>query len=394
MSHLLFSSSSSSSSLSLSSFLLLFPPVGTIPATAIFEQRRDITAELNRKTRRHAESVDGAGELNQGAHVFGVDDRKVFKNQTYPWYARQFIRESCTHSSSLPHRSHALSLNLSITHSLHPLLYHAHSLQCDSSGLLSAVCAPRRVSAQAPSWAAVLWSLAHTASHGQPREAPNGSRLLFILGASIYDLSSLSSLSLSFTPAYYRGEEPFGSSGVANVLVYVKISGAMTNLQSAFDQAVLVLDDPLGERAGYVGYTTFRKEWLGKPYWYNIGYPIELHQSAVPVISSEGSIDFLDEYSIQSWRSYLLGTFIDMTGGMFSSSTLPLHLFHYPGHSGGPVWGFFGNETFPRVVALISSESATKGKDKDGDNNLSGGPALTHLINHARSIYEEETDNE
>lgn len=75
-------------------------------------------------------------------------------------------------------------------------------------------------------------------------------------------------LLFSFTPAYYRGEEPFGSSGVSNVLVYVKISGAMTNLQSAFDQAVLVLDEPLGEKAGYVGYTTFRKEWLGKPYWF------------------------------------------------------------------------------------------------------------------------------
>lgn len=66
----------------------------------------------------------------------------------------------------------------------------------------------------------------------------------------------------------------------------------------------------------------------------------------------------------------------------------------YKGHSGGPVWGFFGEESFPRLVALISSESAQKGKDKDGDNNLSGGPALTHLINHARSVYEENDDDD
>jgi len=31
-------------------------------------------------------------------------------------------------------------------------------------------------------------------------------------------------------------------------------------------------------QAGYVGYTTFNKDWIGKKYWYNIGYPIDLYQ--------------------------------------------------------------------------------------------------------------------
>jgi len=28
------------------------------------------------------------------------------------------------------------------------------------------------------------------------------------------------------------------------------------------------------------------------------------------------------------------------------------------------------------------------GRDKDGDNNLSGGPALTHLLNYAREMHD------
>ncbi|KAK2957657.1 putative trypsin-like peptidase domain-containing protein [Blattamonas nauphoetae] len=177
---------------------------------------------------------------------------------------------------------------------------------------------------------------------------------------------------ITFTPGHNKNGSPFGSTTVSNILVYLKISGAMTNQQSAFDQAVLVLEDPLGEDAGFVGYTTFTKEWLGKKCWYNVGYPIDIEKSNVPVVSSEGSIEYLDEYTIGGWRSYLLGTFIDMTGG----------------HSGGPIWGYFGDETFPRIVALISSESAKKGNDKHGDNNLSGGPALTHLIDHAKENYD------
>eukprot|EP00770_Monocercomonoides_exilis_P010785 MONOS_10732.1-p1 / transcript=MONOS_10732.1 / gene=MONOS_10732 / organism=Monocercomonoides_exilis_PA203 / gene_product=endopeptidase / transcript_product=endopeptidase / location=Mono_scaffold00499:11864-15556(-) / protein_length=527 / sequence_SO=supercontig / SO=protein_coding / is_pseudo=false len=274
-----------------------------VPVFEVFSQRRDISSTYEQKKKRAQQSEGPQSELNQGTHVFGVDDRKAFKNASYPWSAVGRVRSA--------------------------------------KGVCTGTLVGKR--------------LVVTGSHCIPWTSKGGAEWI------------------TFTPAYYRSEEPFGSCGVENVLVYVKISGAMTNLQSAFDQAILVLKEPLGEKAGYVGYTTFQRDWLGKPYWYNVGYPIELQQSGVPVISSEGSIDFMDEYSIQSWKSYLLGTFIDMTSG----------------HSGGPVWGFFGDEDFPRVVALISSESATKGNDKDGDNNLSGGPALTHLINYAREQYED-----
>ncbi|KAJ4460052.1 putative peptidase S1 [Paratrimastix pyriformis] len=148
---------------------------------------------------------------------------------------------------------------------------------------------------------------------------------------------------ITFTPAFYNNEEPFGTSAVENVLVYVKIQGSMSNLQSAFDQAVLVLAQPLGEKA------VVRAGDLER-----------------------GAVDSLDEYKINQWTGYLMGTFIDMTGG----------------HSGGPVLGWFGEEMFPRVVAVISSESASQSRDKDGDNNLSGGPALTHLLNFAREQHD------
>ncbi len=66
-----------------------------------------------------------------------------------------------------------------------------------------------------------------------------------------------------------------------------------------------------------------------------------------------------------------MGHFNDITGG----------------HSGGPVWGWWSGEAWPRVVGVQSAEASTPAYNTSGDNEFGGGPALSSLISWARSEY-------
>ena len=57
------------------------------------------------------------------------------------------------------------------------------------------------------------------------------------------------------------------------------------------------------------------------------------------------------------------------------------------GHSGGPHWGWWSDEPWPRVVGVQSAGASTPGDDTSGDNEAGGGPALSDLITYARSNY-------
>jgi len=57
------------------------------------------------------------------------------------------------------------------------------------------------------------------------------------------------------------------------------------------------------------------------------------------------------------------------------------------GHSGGPVWDWWSNEGWPRVVGTQSAEAAVPANNTSGDNEFGGGPALSSLISWARSNY-------
>jgi hypothetical protein len=54
------------------------------------------------------------------------------------------------------------------------------------------------------------------------------------------------------------------------------------------------------------------------------------------------------------------------------------------GHSGGPVWGWWGEEPWPRVLGTQSAEADVPNDSTSGDNEFGGGPALTQLIAWAR----------
>jgi hypothetical protein len=54
-----------------------------------------------------------------------------------------------------------------------------------------------------------------------------------------------------------------------------------------------------------------------------------------------------------------------------------------PGQSGGPYFGWWGDEPWPRVVG---TQSAEKWNGPSGPNTCGGGNPLPELINYVRNV--------
>jgi V8-like Glu-specific endopeptidase len=177
---------------------------------------------------------------------------------------------------------------------------------------------------------------------------------------------------MKFTPAASGGTTPPFGHGWAERVIYWKANGRrMNDNETAFDYAVLVLDQGLGELTGYAGYRTFDEEWVDKRYWQNLGYPEDIGGGTKPSFSNSGSVSSVAEFTSQQQTAFLLGNFID----------------YQPGQSGGPYWGWWGDEPWPRVIGTASTLPDTPSPDTSGDNEGGGGPALSSLIGYARSHY-------
>jgi V8-like Glu-specific endopeptidase len=177
---------------------------------------------------------------------------------------------------------------------------------------------------------------------------------------------------MKFTPAAFGGTTPPFGHGWAERVIYWKKNGRrMNDDETAFDYAVVVLDRGLGELTGYAGFRTFDKAWLNGQYWQNLGYPGDIGGSTKPSFSNSGAISSADDFASQQQIAYLLGNFID----------------YQPGQSGGPYWGWWGEEPWPRVIGTASTLPDTPSNDTSGDNEGGGGPALSSLIAYARTQY-------
>jgi V8-like Glu-specific endopeptidase len=176
---------------------------------------------------------------------------------------------------------------------------------------------------------------------------------------------------MKFTPAAYGGGAPFGEGWAERVISWRANGKRMNDDETAFDYAVLVLDRPLGELAGYAGFRTFNKSWLGGRYWQNLGYPDDIGGGTNPSFSNRGAIAAADDFTFSQQTAYLLGNFID----------------YQPGQSGGPYWGWWDEEPWPRVVGVASTLPDAPAEDISGDNEGGGGPALSALLGYARSTY-------
>lgn len=148
-----------------------------------------------------------------------------------------------------------------------------------------------------------------------------------------------------------------------------------TDNRYLFDYVVLIMEDRIGEIVGYPGYRSYDDDWNGGSYWQSIGYPGELSSGERPAFQGGGSISSVQNFSLSGQSGSVLGHFNDVT----------------PGQSGGPAWGWWGSEPWPRVVGVGSTIGSTAVQaptgSTNGDNEYGGGSALSALISWARANY-------
>jgi V8-like Glu-specific endopeptidase len=198
-----------------------------------------------------------------------------------------------------------------------------------------------------------------------------GPRLVLTASHCINWLSGGGAGWVKFSPAYYNGNGPWGEFYATRIIYWNKAQGGLSDLETAFDYVVLVMNDYVGNYVGYPGYRTYSNSWNGLTVWQHMGYPGDLTSTQRPAFQGSCNISTTSSESISGQTGYVMGHFNDATGG----------------HSGGPVWGWWSGEVWPRVVGVQSAEASIPAFDTSGDNEFGGGPALSSLISWARSNY-------
>ncbi len=128
------------------------------------------------------------------------------------------------------------------------------------------------------------------------------------------------------------------------------------------DYAVLVTDQRLGDRFGYMGCRTYNSDWDDGNYWSSIGYAgdVEHHQWSIFQRDKE-----LDEDELDFGPARAMTTAADAM----------------PGQSGSPMFGYFNGS--PDVVAVMSSVGSVFASGTE--NWCAGGTWLTQLVTKARA---------
>ena len=180
---------------------------------------------------------------------------------------------------------------------------------------------------------------------------------------------------VTFSPGYFDGNGPWGEIAATNVIYWLQAPGSLTDQQTAFDYVVLIMESRIGDIVGYPGYRSYNDAWNDGNYWQSIGYPGELSSGERPAFQGSGSISSVQNFNLSGQSGSVLGHFNDFT----------------PGQSGGPVWGWWDDEPWPRVVGVGSTIGSTAVQAPSGtttgDNEYGGGSALSALISWARTNY-------
>ena len=169
---------------------------------------------------------------------------------------------------------------------------------------------------------------------------------------------------VKFTPLKFDKSEPFGHAFATMIYSWNKAdaSNQLDLTEGAFDYVVCALDNRMGDVTGWMGSRGYDTAWDGGDYWGHIGYPSDLSSGTRPTFV--GYQDFIDEKSAS-------------LGGR-SSFRIRHKIDVIPGQSGGPYFGFWDGEPWPRVVGIQSGENLG---GPGGDNTCGGGNPLSELIN-------------
>jgi V8-like Glu-specific endopeptidase len=168
---------------------------------------------------------------------------------------------------------------------------------------------------------------------------------------------------ITFTPSYFDGNAPFGNSGIVHWYAYRKVVGPNLNAaDTEQDYVVLVLSNRLGDVCGWMGTRGYSDSWNGLAAWSHIGYPGDLtgaarptFQNGISIDSTEGGDDPTDE-------------------GLLHKADV------WPGQSGGPFFGWWSGEPWPRVTGVQSGQSPQT-------NTAGAGNDIPNLVIAARNDF-------
>jgi V8-like Glu-specific endopeptidase len=168
---------------------------------------------------------------------------------------------------------------------------------------------------------------------------------------------------ITFTPSYFDGNAPFGNSGIIHWYAYRKVVGPILSAaDTEQDYVVLVLSQRLGDVCGWMGTRGYSDSWNGLTDWSHIGYPGDLtgaarptFQNGISINSTEGADDPTDE-------------------GLLQQADV------WPGQSGGPFFGWWSGEPWPRVAGVQSAQNPQT-------NSAGAGNDIPNMVNQARNDF-------
>ncbi len=189
-----------------------------------------------------------------------------------------------------------------------------------------------------------------------------GPRHLLTVSHMIQWLSGGSAGWVRFRPSFFNGSAPFGEAWGTWTYYKYKVSGPTIDwIEGMYDYVCVVLNTAIGNLTGWIGSRGYTDAWDGGSYWSHIGYPGDLTAGNRPTFQSAISLDGtwweLDSHEAMSHRGDV-----------------------WPGQSGGPLFGWWSGEPWPRAVAVQSSQNPS-------ENNASGGQDLVDLVIRARNEH-------
>lgn len=169
---------------------------------------------------------------------------------------------------------------------------------------------------------------------------------------------------VKFTPSYFDGSAPFGTAWGTRVYwdgLKVDGSDGINRSEGQHDYVVVVLNTRMGNLTGWMGSRGWSDSWDGGSYWSHIGYPGDLTSAQRPTYQGNISLD-----------------------GSFWDREVHTRIWHkgdvWPGQSGGPFFGWWSGEPWPRAVSVQSGQNSD-------ENSASGGDHMIDLIRRARNDY-------
>jgi hypothetical protein len=167
---------------------------------------------------------------------------------------------------------------------------------------------------------------------------------------------------VTFTPSNFDGNAPFGNSGIIHWYAYQKVVGPNVNLsQIEQDYVVLVLSNRLGDVCGWMGTRGYSDSWNSLTAWSHIGYPGDLTGGQRPTFQNQISIN-------------------STSGNDPTDEDIFQQADVWPGQSGGPFFGWWSGEPWPRVVGVQSAQNPQT-------NIAGGGDDIPNLVIQALNDF-------